>query len=270
MVLDHREHYLKPIRVGLNAIVAPVQYIVDTPIKFITAFSSNLSSREALVAENTSLRGQQLLLQAKLQKLLALESENSELRELLKSSPKAQNERIAVARLLAVSTDPLASELIIDKGLHSQVYEGQPLLDATGIMGQVIQVGPYTSRALLITDLRSAVPVQDTRNGVRGLIVGRGNLSKLALTNIPETVDVKVGDVLVTSGLGGRYPEGYPVGVISLVDHNAGGQFTKIDVIPSAQIDRRRNVLLIWLPHLQADISKVAANNTPAKLSKVK
>ncbi len=263
MVLDHREHYLTPIRMGLNALVAPMQYLVDTPIKVVSSFSSNLATREALIAENTSLRGQQLLLQAKLQKLLSLESENNELRELLKSSPKVQNERIAVAQLLSVSTDPLASELVIDKGLHSQVYEGQPVVDATGILGQITLVSPFTSRVLLITDLRSAVPVQDTRNGVRGLIVGRGSLAKLALTDIPETVDVKVGDVLVSSGLGGRYPEGYPVGVVSLVQHNSGGQFTKIDVIPSAQIDRRRNVLLLWSPHP----SEPLKNPTVAKLS---
>lgn len=261
MVLDHREHYLTPVRVVLNALVAPMQYVVDAPIKLLVTFNSKLSTREALIAENISLRGQQLLLQAKLQKLIALESENSELRELLKSSSKVQHERISVAQLLAVSTDPLASELIIDKGLHAQVYEGQPIVDANGIVGQVIQVGSNTSRVLLITDLRSAVPVQDTRNGVRGLVVGRGNLAKLALTDIPDTVDVRVGDVLVSSGLGGRYPEGYPVGVVHLVNHNSGDQFTKIDVVPSAQINRRSNVLLIWLPHVQPDVPKVGGNS---------
>ena len=227
MVLDHREHYLTPLRVGLNALVAPVQYLVDAPIKVVETLSSNFSAREALIAENTFLRAQQLLLQAKLQKLIALERDNNELRALLKSSPKVQGERIAVAQLLAVSTDPLTSELVIDKGLHAQIYEGQPVVDATGIVGQVMQVGAFTSRVLLITDIRSAVPVQDARSGVRGIIVGRGNLAKLALTHIAETVDVKVGDVLVSSGLGGHYPEGYPVGVVSLVSHNSGGQLTK-------------------------------------------
>lgn len=270
MVLDHREHYLAPVRIGLNVLIAPIQYVVDSPIKLVSAFSSNFSTREVLIAENASLRAQQLLLQAKLQRLIALESENSELRTLLKSSPKVQNDRVAVAQLLSVSTDPLTSELVIDKGLRSQVYEGQPVVDGTGIVGQVMQVGAFTSRVLLITDLRSAVPVQVTRNGIRGLLIGRGNLAKLTLTDIPETVDVKVGDILVSSGLGGHFPEGYPVGTVSLVLHNSGGQFTKIEVIPSAQLDRRRNVLLIWLPHQQQEISKIRPANTLAKLSGVK
>jgi len=250
MVFDQRLHYLKPVRNTLSAFVAPIQYLVDAPIKLVQAISTNISSRETLLDENAALKAKQLFLQAQLQKLVALQNENVELRALLKSSPHLTNTRTEIAGLLAVSTEPLISEVVLDKGTNSGVYVGQPVLDANGIMGQIIQVGPLTSRLLLISDLRSAVPVQDARNGVRGIVVGQGRLAKLSLTNIPDTVDVMAGDVLVTSGLGGHYPEGYPVGVVTHVQHNTGAQFSSIEVTPSAQLDRNQQVLLIWPPQV--------------------
>lgn len=271
MVLDHREHYLAPVHVGLDALVAPIQYTVDVPINTFSRLMTNFSSQQSLLAENTHLKVQQLLLEAKLQKLSALENENSELRNLLKSFPKIHNDRMLIAQLLAVSMNPLVSELILDKGSRDGIYEGQPVLDAHGIMGQIIQDGPWTSRVLLISDLRSAVPVQDLRNGVRGIVVGRGNLMKLSLTNIPETVDVQVGDVLMTSGLGGHYPEGYPVGVISSIRHNSGEQFTKIEVNPLAQLDRTRSVLLLWPTHVpMIDTPKIVNKPTTKNISEKK
>lgn len=261
MVLDHREHYLNPVRAGLDLLVTPIQYVVDAPIRVVTTLNTNLSSRQSLLAQNDDLRAQQLLLQAKLQRLIALENENCQLRALLQSSFKINNERIQVAQLLAVSTEPSVSELVINKGTHDGVYEGQPVLDAAGIMGQIINVGPLTSRVLLITDVRSAVPVQDARNGARGIIVGQGSLAKLLLTNIPETVDIRAKDLLVSSGLGGRYPMGYPVGVVLTVHHNVGDPFTKIEVAPSAQLDRSQDVLLTWLPR-QAEIPAVTRSRS--------
>lgn len=248
MVLDQRALYITPVRNALTAFVAPLQYLVDMPIRGIQTLTDNLSTREKLLAENTALKARQLFLQAQLQRLIALENENKELRALLQSSPRLQNQRIAIAHLLAVSTETLVSELVLDKGHKAGVYVGQPVLDANGIMGQIIQVGPLTSRLLLISDIRSAVPVQDARNGVRGIVIGQGHLSKLLLTDIPDTVDVKEGDLLVTSGLGGHYPTGYPVGVISQVQHDTGAQFTHIEVTPSAHLSRNQPVLLLWPP----------------------
>lgn len=257
MVLDHRQHYLSPVRNVLTAVVAPVQYAISMPVKFINNLNADLSGRQKLLAENSALRAQQLLLQAQLQKLLALENENTQLRALLASAAHTRNQRVVVAQLLAVDTDPLISEVVLDKGQRDGIYVGQPVLDAFGIIGQVIQIGPLTSRVLLITDLRSAVPVQDTRSGVRGLVVGAGKLSDLSLTDIPNTVDVRVGDVLVTSGLGGRYPAGYPVGIIKAVRHNPSEQFTQIAVQSKAHLNRSQQVLLIWPPKSPAsDVMK--------------
>jgi rod shape-determining protein MreC len=249
MVLDEREHYLLPVKIALDTLVAPLQYAVDAPAQWSKTLNTNLVSRQALLAENATLRANQLLLQAKLEKLIALENENRQLRALLLSTPHLGSSRIAVAQLLDVNTDPLVSEVIIDKGFKSGVYEGQPVLDAYGIMGQVVQVGPLTSRVLLITDLRSAVPVQDARSGIRGIVTGQGKLAKLALIDIPDTADVHAGDTLVSSGLGGHYPEGYPVGIVIAVRRAIGQSFMHVDAVPSAQLDKSQNLLLIWPEH---------------------
>jgi rod shape-determining protein MreC len=248
MVLDHRQHYLSPVHTVLTAVVAPIQYAVSYPIKLITDADNSLTSRQKLLAENVALRAQQLLLQGQLQKFLALENENNQLRSLLASATQMHNRRITIAQLLAVEPDTFVNEVILDKGQRDGLYLGQPVLDAYGILGQIIQIGPLTSRVLLITDLRSAIPVQDTRSGVRGLLIGNGKLSDLLLTNIPNTADVREGDILVSSGLGGRYPAGYPVGTIKTIRHNPSEQFTQIAVTPKAHPDSSQQVLLIWPP----------------------
>lgn len=248
MVFDHRKNYLAPVRATLTTLVAPLQYLIDKPIELTQTLTTDLASRKALLAENASLRAQQLLLQAKLQKLITLQNENNQLRALLAAPLRIENERITAARLLAIDTEPSISEMILDKGQHAGVYIGQAVVDAHGIVGQIIQIGPLTSRVLSVTDLRSAVPVQNTRNGIRSIIAGQGSFAKLALVNMPTTADIKVGDLLVSSGLGGHYPEGYPVGTVTQIHHNPGEQFDTIAVTPSAQLDRNRQVLLIWPP----------------------
>ena len=260
MVLDHRQHLLSPVRNVLSAVVAPMQYLVDKPIKLVNAAGSSISSRQALLAENAELHAQQMLLQAQLQKLIALESENTQLRELLTASEHMRNMRVVAAQLIEVNTDPLVSEIVLDKGSKNEVYEGQPVLDAKGVMGQVIQVGPLTSRILLLNDLRSAIPVQNSRSGVRGIVVGKGKLLDLELIDIPLTADIKVGDILVTSGLGKRYPSGYPAGIVKAIKHNPGEQFAQIIVSSSAKLNQSQQVLLIWPPKkLLVDAPKLPA-----------
>lgn len=248
MVADYRGHYLNPTRQVFNSVVAPLQYIVDLPIEFTQNIIDGFSSRKALVAENTALKSEHLLLQAQLQQLTALQNENSQLRALLTSYPRLENQAITVAKMLAVATDPLVSEVVLSGGAKNGIYEGQPVLDAYGVMGQIIAVGPLTSRLLLLSDSRSAVPVQVARNGVRGIVIGQGKLSNLQLSDVPPTADIRVGDLLISSGLGGRFPADYPVGVIEKILHDPGEQFMKVEVKPSAHLDRNEPVLLIWPP----------------------
>ena len=245
IILDYH-HYLSSLRYVLNNAVAPLQYVVDAPLRLINNVSQTLVTRKKLLADNIRLRLQQVLLQAKLQRFDALQGENRQLNQLLAASEHLKKQRLELARLLLVNADPLLNEVILDKGQSNGVYTGQPVIDADGVMGQVISLDLLTSRVLLLTDFRSAIPVQDVRSDTRGILVVRGGLANLLLNDINSTVDIKVNDLLVTSGLGGHYPPGYPVGIVSVVNTNVATQFVSIQVDPSAQLSRNRPVLLIW------------------------
>jgi rod shape-determining protein MreC len=268
IVLDYH-HYLFPLRSILNNVVAPLQYAVDAPVRLVNNLTQHLVIQKKLQADNTRLYSEQLLLQVKLQRFDALESENRQLNQLLSASEHLKKQRLELARLLLVNADPLLNEVILDKGRSHGVYVGQPVIDADGIMGQVISVDWFTSRVLLLTDFRSAIPVQDVRSDARGILVGRGRLAKLLLKDTPDTVDIKVNDLLVTSGLGGHYPPGYPVGLVSAINTNVATQFASIHVDPSAQLNRNRPVLLVWPTKLTvATHKKVVANKSSPQTKK--
>ncbi len=247
LIFDYRTTYFVRSRSILATIVTPLQYVVSAPFDLFDWMSTSLATQKQLLTENTRLRVQEMLLNAQLQKLFELERENNQLRALLESA-KAQiaNTKVLVAQVLAVDSDPFVQEVIIDHGSSTGIYVGQPVLDATGIMGQVISNAPTVSRIMLLSDTRSAIPIELVRNGLRGIVVGRGEYHELALVHIPEAADVKVGDQLVSSGLGQRYPVGYPVGVVTHTKHYSGQPFMEISVHPSAALDRSRLVLLIW------------------------
>jgi rod shape-determining protein MreC len=245
LVLNNQQTHLKTVRTTLAIIVAPAQYIINWPAKMLEWVEESFSGTQKLLLQNEDLQGQVLLLKARLQKLLLLEQENTQLRALLQSSPRS-TEKVLVAQLLAVDPDPFAQQVILNKGDKEGAYLGQPVIDGNGVFGQIIQVGTFNSRVLLITDARSAIPVQDSRSGMRGIIVGKGNSTRLALINMPITADIKVGDYLVTSGLGERFPVGYPVGIITSIEKNPGSEFSNVTVMPNAHINRSHLVLLVW------------------------
>lgn len=242
----------------LSLVVAPMQYFVDRPVEFIRWVDTSFTTQQNLLIENAQLRARELLLYAKLQKVLALERENEQLKALLRSSSNIQ-EKVTVAQLMAVDLAPYTQQIIIDKGERDGVYVGQPVLDAYGVMGQVIAVGPINSRVLLISDPRSAIPVQNNRNGNRAIATGVGFDGVLELINVPITADFRQGDVMVTSGLGGHYPPGYPVGIISKVKLSPGERFLNINLTPSSHVNQSRQVLLVW-PKLSEKID----TNLPA------
>lgn len=241
MWLDWRVPMFHRARTVMAVVVYPVQWVVDAPIRLVRNTVGIFEGQQALLTDNAKLRAHELLLEAKLQRLLTLEKENAQLRELLQSATHLAG-TVEVGQLLAVNSDPALLQVIVDKGIHDKVYVGQPVLDAYGVMGQVIDVSPWTSRVLLVTDSHSQVPVQDYRNGLRAMAVGVG--SHMQLRNVPSTADIKQGDLLVSSGLGLRYPVGYPVGIVSSVTHVAGYAFLTINITPSAHLNRSRQVLL--------------------------
>jgi rod shape-determining protein MreC len=248
MVLDHRFQYLNQVRAAVSVVIYPVQSLVNLPVTAGEWMGESFSTRESLMAEVTTLKTQQLLYDVRLQKLAALESENMRLRQLLDSSFKV-GERVLIAELLAVDMEPFSSQIVLNKGSGDGVYEGQPLLDAHGVMGQITKVGPLTSTAMLISDPNHAIPVAVNRNGLRTIAIGTGNPEELDIPHFPNNADIQVGDLLVTSGLGGRFPQGYPVATISAVEIDPGQPFARVTAKPAAHLQRSREVLLVWPKH---------------------
>lgn len=245
MTLDHRQDHMKNVRAVLSVVIYPVQYLMNLPLAMGSWVSENLSSRQHLLEENETLRAQHLLLESRMQKLEALEAENMRLRGLLDSSSKV-SEQVVVAELLSVDMDPFSQQVVLNKGAGDKVYAGQPILNAKGVMGQIIHVGPLTSTAMLITDPSHALPVEVNRNGLRALAVGTGEPNRLELPFIPNNADIKVGDLLVTSGLGGNFPPSYPAGIITSVVPDPGQSFAVVYAEPTANLESTREVLLLW------------------------
>lgn len=241
---DQKTDKLAPLRYGLAYFATPFYIAGDIPSRISYALSQSVTSSELLKEENLRLKQQVLLLQRRVQKLAAMSAENVRLRELLNSSDLL-DESVRVAEIIGVDPDPARHEIIINHGDDGGVRKGMPVLDAQGLMGQVIEVGPFTSRVILITDSTHAIPVQLNRNGMRAIAVGSGSLDRLVLTYVPDTADIEEGDLLISSGLGQRFPEGYPVATVSRVEHHPGLPFAVIDATPTARLDRSRHVLLI-------------------------
>ncbi|QTS83660.1 rod shape-determining protein MreC [Coxiella endosymbiont of Amblyomma nuttalli] len=268
LVLDQKAAFFQKTRAYLAFIVLPMQYLVNAPIKTLHWIATSITTQEQLIDDNTRLRAHELLLESKLQKLLALERENSQLRELLKSTSYVNNTRITIAQLLAVNLDPNLQQIIVDKGMRYHIYIGQPVLDAYGIVGQVVHVGPLASKIMLISDPKSAVPVQDYRNGIRAIAVGMGNSEKLVLINIPDTSDIQKGDLFVSSGLGLHYPIGYPVGIVSEIGHSSSKRFATIILQRSAHLEQLQQVLMAW-PSKRASLAKAVQEELESNLTPV-
>ena len=245
MICDYRYHCLTVFRNGFSLIVLPVQYVVDYPARMIGWVESLVATKKTLIDENIKLHYQQTILAAELQKLMAIKQENSQLKQVLLTSSKEKMKTMA-AQIMAVDLTSSRQLVILNKGKRDKVYVGQPVLDAKGVMGQIIEVGYLTSTVLLITDSKSAVPVSDNRTGEHAILVGTADPGLLSLINLPHTSMIAKGDLLVTSGLGRLYPEGYPVGRVDKITKISGDDFIKVDVTPVALLDRDRLVLLIW------------------------
>lgn len=245
MVCDHHQpHRLGSVHAILSSVAYPLQRIVGDSVALWHKAQEYCTTQEALCKENNQLRNTEFLQQVRLQKLMALESENEQLRALLQSSARL-GENLLVAEILKVDGDQFSHQLLLNKGLQAGIYVGQPVLDAQGIIGEVIEVFEKTSRVLLLTDASHGIPVQNVRNGVRGIAMGTGRSKTLDLQYVPNTVDIQVGDLLITSGLGGRYPAGYPVGIISQINRDTSDAFASVQIEASSQLDRTRMVLLI-------------------------
>ncbi|WP_150617126.1 rod shape-determining protein MreC [Pseudomonas fluorescens] len=245
MVVDARFDLLKPARKQASLVLMDAYWITDLPGRLWDGIASQFGSRTELVAENEKLKTENLLYQGRMQKLAALTEQNVRLRELLNSSALV-NEKVEVAELIGMDPNPFTHRIIINKGERDGVVLGQPVLDARGLMGQVVELMPYTSRVLLLTDTTHSIPVQVNRNGLRAIASGTGNPERLELRHVADTADIKEGDLLVSSGLGQRFPAGYPVATVKEVIHDSGQPFAIVRAVPTAALNRSRYLLLVF------------------------
>ena len=245
MLLDHRENHLSRVRQGLSLAVYPIQIIVDLPFSAWDSLKSTLAERSELIAENQRLKREALDASFRLQRLAALEVENERLRELLDSTEQL-GRRALIAEVLAIDLDPYRQRFTLNRGLIDGVYVGQALVDSSGVVGQIVSVGAMTAEAVLITDADHAVPVTVNRNSLRTIVIGTGDSGRLRLPYLTNSADVEVGDLLVSSGLGGVFPSGYPVGRVLEVRVRPGQSFAEVIAEPVSALDRTQEVLLVW------------------------
>lgn len=245
MTVDHRWHSLELARSALSSIIYPLQYTIDLPIRLYYWSDEVFSSRQTLLEKNREFEARHLENRVQLQKLDIIEKENARLRELLSATSKT-TERLLISEIINVDVDPYRQLILLNKGSNSDVYLGQAIMDAQGIMGQIVHVSPLSSTAMLITDASHALPVQIDRTGLRTNAFGTGKMDHLNLHYLPHNIDIQVGDTLITSGLGGVFPPNYPVARITEVERPAGEPFATVVAIPLAQLDKSREVLLVW------------------------
>lgn len=244
LMLQQRTELLNPARDYVKAAIQPVRSLAALPTK-LSSLETYFTSRHTLADENRHLRKQLLMLQAKVQKFASLQSENAHIRKLLKSSEEIQH-RILITKIIAASPDPYRHNVILNKGKSDGVGKGLALVDSYGIMGQVVGIGPYTSTVLLITDANSGVPVRINRTGLQTMAEGTGDGFMLRLPYLPINTDIKPGDLLVSSGLGGSYPSGYPVAKVTQVSRKTGQDFLSVLAEPTAHLHKTREALLVW------------------------
>lgn len=260
MVADQRSSALETVRQVVHPILSPFEQLARVPGVF-ASWSHYWQSRDELLIQNTQLLHDELLLKARLQKLQALEAENEHLRSLLQSSYSIKQD-VLVAEILDVSNDPYRQQIKINKGTADGIYTGQALIDAHGILGQVSRAFEHSSVAILITDPSSSIPVIINRNGLRTIARGQGT-SLLSLPFLPGNADVQEGDLLVSSGMGGHYPAGYPVARITRLDDQPGMAFLSIQATPTAKLHSGRQVLLV-VPRKQRAGAANQPGNQPA------
>lgn len=244
LVADGKFATFQPLRNVLTSIVTPIQYLASLPTYFFTESSQRIRSQEDLLAERDAFINEIMLLREKEQRFAVLESENAQLRRLLEAPVKIDLPK-TVAELLAVDNNPYVQQVVLNKGTLNGTFTRQPVIDDKGVVGQIVDVTPTSSRVLFITDISHAIPVRNQRNNTRYILNGSGNIDQLSLKFVPHSHDLLVGDILITSGLGGIFPEGYPVAVIEQVIRDESRPFARVVASPLARLDSLRYVLLL-------------------------
>lgn len=267
MFVDHRQDHLAKVRELLSLAVHPIRLVVDLPFRAWNSASQALTDNAELRMQRDELQYELLVAEIRLQELSEFRRENERLRDLLNSIEEEQGYEVRVAEILSVDLEN-RQRFLINRGRTDGVFVGQPLLDAAGIVGQVVAVSQFSSEAMLITDAEHAVPVTVERSGVRTIAEGDGDSGLLSLPYLTNTADIQVGDRLVTSGLGGVFPGGRPVAEVTKVDLKPEQDFALVVARPLATLDRDQEVLLIWPTEAAVEQATAAGLSTlPADLA---
>jgi rod shape-determining protein MreC len=245
MVLDHRQNHLDTVRKAIGTAVYPIQVIVDAPFRLWEWVRDGTTRRNELQLELSRLQVERLLINGRLQRLTALEAENARLRDLLDARAQVRDE-VRVAEIMAVDANPYRHNIVIDIGERDGAYNGQAIVDVSGVIGQVIETGLMISQAMLISDPSHSLPVEVNRSGLRTIANGTGEFGRLVLPFVTNNADIRPGDLLVTSGLGGAFPAGYPVAVVATVNRIPQEPFADVTATPAAALDQIHEVMLIW------------------------
>ena len=244
IVLDSSSRALRPVRSAIDVLTAPIILLAQSPYMAADGVGRVIVSHASLLEQVDQLTQRNLELSQLTQQMEALWTENNQMRTLLGSKPRA-TDQVLIAEVVGVTPISTAHQVVIDKGSTDGVSVGNAVLDSGGLFGQVLEVSPFSARVLMITDARHGLPVQAVRNGLRGIANGTGQIDRLLVNGLPLTADIRTGDKIVASGLGGVFPYGYPVGEVESVRPGPSHNFTLVDVRPSAQLDRARHILVI-------------------------
>lgn len=246
IIVDKRYDHLGRIRRLLSIVAYPVQVAVASPFSGWAWFRESVTTRDVLRLDNNKLEAELRTAQFRLQRYEALEAETQRLRA-LRNNTAGVAARFIIGDVMDVDLDAFRERVLVDKGARDGVFVGQAVLDAGGVFGQVARVGQLTSEVILVSDAAHAIPVQVNRNGLRTIAMGTGSVGRLRLPYLPTSADVQVGDLLVTSGLGGGFPIGYPVGTVAEIKRDPAQSLADIDVRPAAALDRSRELMFVWL-----------------------
>jgi rod shape-determining protein MreC len=264
MVADHRQHNLSRVRDWLSAAAYPFQWTVQSPLAAWIAARESFATRSHLEADNVRLAADNFLLRLKMMRFEALEQENRRLRAAGESTSRVV-QRTLIAEIVRVDLDPFRQRVLVNKGSRNGVFRGQAVLDANGVFGQVVRAGPVSAEVILISDPEHAIPVQINRTGTRSIALGTGRTGMLSLPYLPQNADVVDGDLLVSSGLGGVYPPGYPVGKVTSVVRDPSQPLLAIEAAPLAGLDRDPEILLVWFDNAVVEPEAEAEDDAEPK-----
>ena len=263
IIFDKRYDHLGKIRRTLSFVAYPVQLAVASPFEGWHWFRESVSTRDTLRADKARLEADLRVAQFRLQRYEALEAESQRLRA-LRENTAGVADRFIIGDIMDVDLDAFRERVLVDKGASQGVFVGQSVLDSGGVFGQVARIEQYTSEVILISDPAHAIPVQINRTGLRTVAVGTGDTSRLKLPYLPTSADVQVGDLLVTSGLGGGFPVGYPVGTVARVRRDPAQSLAEVDIRPAAALDRSRELMFVWLKPSPVPTEADAAKGSPS------